>query len=213
MQGLAAEYAAAAGDYDRRWADYNAATTTRTLRMLEELLPGYEEGHGFPVLDVGCGTGLLLAQFASGRADGPRVGLDRTPEMLHVARGRLNAGPGPGVPLVVGDAGALPFADGAFAAAVTNSALHHLDDPAAAVRELARVVRPGGAVVWTDWSGESWFVRAVTLWLKLTGRPMGRLLRPAEMAALLRAAGLEDVRTERFRSGRWGLATVGGRKS
>ena len=193
-----AEYAALADDYDRRWAAYNAATNRRTLHALAAADPP-----AGLTLDVGCGTGLLLA----GRP-APRVGLDRSAAMLARAAERL-----PDATLVRGDAGALPFADGAFAAAVTNSALHYLDDPAAAVRELARVTTPGGAVVWTDWDAGSLTTRAVCGWLRLRGRPLGRVLPAAEMAAAFTAAGLTGVRCERWRHGRlWGLATVSGNR-
>ena len=199
MPNADAEYAALAADYDDAWAAYNRATADRTRSALRARA-GPEPGR---VLDVGCGTGVLLEGMNHRGA-----GLDRSAEMLAVARGRL-----PGVPLVRGDATALPFAGAAFDAAVTNSALHYLADPAAAVRELARVVRPGGAVVWTDWDGGSLTTRAACGWLRLTGRPLGRVLPADAMAAALAAAGLERVERDRWRHGApWGLATVSGLK-
>ena len=190
-----AEYAALAPGYDRDWAAYNAATAGRTLAALSGRVRGR-------VLDVGCGTGVLLERLPDFA-----VGLDRSAAMLTRARRRL-----PHAPLVVGDAAALPFPDASFDAAVTTSALHYLDDPAAAVRELARVTKPGGTVVWTDWDGASLTTRAVCAWLRLTGRPLGTVSSADGMAATLTDAGLQEVTVDRWRHGAlWGLATASGR--
>ena len=205
----AAEYAAAAASYDRRWADYNRATAGRTRAALVGLVG---EDPGGPILEVGCGTGVLLATLPGA----VRVGVDLTPAMLRVARGRTSeadrasGGKTRTVP-AAGTAGRLPVAGGAFAGAAANSALHYLDDPAAGVRELARAVRPGGAVVVTDWRRDDWFVRLVLSWLKLTGRPVGRVFTAAQTAAALEAAGLVDVEVTCWKAGRWGMTTATGR--
>ena len=202
MTNADAEYAALAPDYDRQWAAYNAATARRTLGTFFAV----ESGPSL-LLDVGCGTGSMLA----GLIGSPHVGagLDRSAEMLAVARGRL-----PGATLVRGDAAALPFPDATFDAVVTNSVLHYADDPAACVRELVRVVKPGGPVVWTDWDGGSLGTRAVVAWLRLTGRPLGRVLSAEGMTAIMEDAGLKQVRTTRWRHGRlWDLATAHGLKT
>src|SRR5581483_5254896 len=69
------------------------------------------------------------------------VGLDQSAQMLEIARQRL-----PGVQLVEGDADDLPFPDASFDALTFTYLLRYVDDPAATLRELARVVRPGGTV-------------------------------------------------------------------
>ncbi|QDT13963.1 class I SAM-dependent methyltransferase [Alienimonas californiensis] len=204
MSGAAvdAEYAALAADYDDDWAVYNRATAERTLRAVRD-----RAGEPGRALDVGCGTGTLLERLTTTAAT-VAVGLDRSAEMLTVARRRL-----PGTPLARGDAAALPFADASFDAAATNSALHYADDPAGCVRELARVTKPGGTVVWTDWDAGALTTRGVIAWLRLTRRPLGRALSATAMAAALTDAGLTDVRVDRWRHGwLWGLATVSGRK-
>ena len=96
-------------------------------------------GPGDRVLDVGCGTGIL-AREASGRcgAEGRVVGLDLNPRMLEVAR-RV----APGIDWQQGDAGALPFADGAFDMVVSQYALMFFPDQALALREMWRVLAPG----------------------------------------------------------------------
>ena len=94
---------------------------------------------GHRVLEVGCGAGHLLARLPAGRA----VGLDLAESLLARTARRL----GPHAVLAQGDAGALPFATGAFDRVYCSEVLEHIVDPAAAVREIGRVVRPGGVVV------------------------------------------------------------------
>ena len=191
------EYTALAATYDRDWAAYNRATAARTRAALEA-----QTRPAGPVLNVGCGTDPAASTGVANT-----VGLDPSAAMLAVARGRH---PGP---LVRGDAAALPFAGGTFAAAVTNSALHYLGDPAAAVRELHRVLAPGAPCVWTDWNGGSLTTQAVCFWLSKIGRPLGTVLTSSEMANAMTNAGFRDVRTDRWRHGLlWGLATVSGVK-
>ena len=105
--------------------------------------------HGESVLDVGCGTGVFLPGLAA--AVGPEgrvVGLDHSAAFLEEARKRLTeASVSDRVELIEGDAHHLPFADGAFDAVHCERVLMHLEDPALAIREMYRVVRPGGRVV------------------------------------------------------------------
>jgi SAM-dependent methyltransferase len=91
------------------------------------------------VLDIGAGTGNVLAKFP---ATCVRVGIDLSREMLTEAR-RTS----PDLLLAVATADRLPFADGAFDLVVTYSTLHHLPDSLAALREMQRVLAPGGMLV------------------------------------------------------------------
>jgi SAM-dependent methyltransferase len=103
---------------------------------LARYLPGWREA---ALLDAGCGTGGNLAHLPASHR-GARVGLDRAPEALGHARRR-------GLPaLVRGEVSQLPFAPASFDAAMSVSVLYHrwVPDPVAALRELHRVLRPGG---------------------------------------------------------------------
>jgi ubiquinone/menaquinone biosynthesis C-methylase UbiE len=97
---------------------------------------------GDRVLDVACGTGIL-ARTAADRVgrDGLVVGVDLNPAMLDVAR-RVR----PGIGWRMGDAHALPFETAAFDRVVCQMALMFFRDRAAAIEEMARVVRPGQSV-------------------------------------------------------------------
>jgi SAM-dependent methyltransferase len=91
------------------------------------------------VLEVGCGTGVIAGELAR-LGEARVVGLDVAGGMLAFARRQEG-----GVTYVQGDAHALPFTAGSFDAVVCHYLLLWLADPAQAVREMARVVRPGGA--------------------------------------------------------------------
>ena len=99
------------------------------------------------VLDVATGTGLVARALVR-RYGCTVVGLDQSPEMLAAARARLAGAPAlrGRVTLVAGEAERLPFADGEFDHLTFTYLLRYVDDPAATLRELARVVRPGGRV-------------------------------------------------------------------
>jgi SAM-dependent methyltransferase len=101
---------------------------------------------GMRALDVGCGTGDdVRAMAAIVGAAGGAVGIDVSEALIAEARKRV-AADGVAIELHVGDAHALPFADGSFDVVRTERVLQHLIDPAAAVAEMARVARVGGRV-------------------------------------------------------------------
>lgn len=102
---------------------------------------------GARVLDVACGTGDLA--FELERAGARVVGLDFTFEMLRLARAKDVSGH---LPFLNGDALALPFEHASFDAATIAFGLRNLADRARGLRELARVVRPGGRVMVLEFS-------------------------------------------------------------
>jgi SAM-dependent methyltransferase len=101
-------------------------------------------GPGTAVLDVGTGTGTVAA-LAAGR--GARVtAVDAEPSMVAATAARV-----PAADVRPATLPGLPFPDGTFDAVVANFVINHVGDPAAAVRELRRVTRPGGQVAITIW--------------------------------------------------------------
>lgn len=195
-------YAKEAARYDRRWREYLRRSLDATLRELSV-------GAGERVLDVGCGTGALLEAVRERWPGAAGVGVDLSLEMLAVARRRLP----PEVGLVAGDAGLLPFADGAFDQATCTSALHHWAEPEVALAEVARVLRPGGRLVLTDWSDDDTRLRVFSRLLRLFDRSHQRSYRAAEAARLLEVAGFRVERVRHFRAGWvWGMMTLSARR-
>jgi demethylmenaquinone methyltransferase/2-methoxy-6-polyprenyl-1,4-benzoquinol methylase len=99
------------------------------------------------VLDVATGTGLVAAELVRRRGCSV-VGLDQSDAMLDRARRRVASNPALAarVTLVRGEAESLPFSSGEFDALTFTYLLRYVDDPAATMRELARVVKPGGTI-------------------------------------------------------------------
>jgi demethylmenaquinone methyltransferase/2-methoxy-6-polyprenyl-1,4-benzoquinol methylase len=98
---------------------------------------------GARVLDVATGTGMVTAELLA-RCDCTVVGIDQSAEMLAAARARFAGDER--VELIDGEAERLPFADQSFDALTFTYLLRYVADPAATIRELARVVKPGGRV-------------------------------------------------------------------
>lgn len=196
------EYDHLARQYDRRWARYVARTTGATIRLLE---PAVDER----ILDIGCGTGVLLARLATEGAAGRLAGVDPSAPMLAIARARLPLE----VDLQSARAEALPFAEDRFGVAVSCNVFHFVAAPEAALAEMRRVVRPGGRVALTDWCHDYLSCRLLDRWLRLTGRGHHRTYRAAELASMLERAGLEDVRVWRYRvDWWWGMMTLTARR-
>jgi demethylmenaquinone methyltransferase/2-methoxy-6-polyprenyl-1,4-benzoquinol methylase len=110
------------------------------------LVSQIDAGPGDTVLDVATGTGAVAIELAR-RTGCTVVGVDQSPEMLAVGRERVaHAGLGDRISLVEAGAERLPFRDAEFAGLTYAYLLRYVQDPAATIRELARVVRPHGAV-------------------------------------------------------------------
>jgi demethylmenaquinone methyltransferase / 2-methoxy-6-polyprenyl-1,4-benzoquinol methylase len=178
---------------------------------------------GAHVLDVATGTGMVAAELLARHGDCTIVGIDQSEQMLAGARARF-AGDHR-VELVRGQAERLPFADDSFDALTFTYLLRYVDDPPATLRELARVVRPGGRVASLEF-GVPQLPPARVAWrlytaigLPVLGRlasrewaEVGRFLGPSirgyyarhppeRIVGYWREAGLSDVRVRRMSLG------------
>lgn len=102
------------------------------------------------LLDVGTGTGRMAELFAGRSAH--VTGLDKNPEMLRIARARLQMLPAERIDLVQGDFAALPFAPQSFDTVLFHQVLHYAQEPEAALAEAARVARNGARIAVIDFA-------------------------------------------------------------
>lgn len=146
-------------------------------------------GAGASVLDVCTGT-TAIARVLATRRRVHVTGVDRSPDMLAAGRELVaRNGLGGSITLVEGDARDLPFADGLFDALTVSYLLRYLDDPLPALREMARVMRPGAPYAMLEFGVPGW-APARLAWRALTGigLPVGGFI----------VGGREWARTGRF---------------
>ena len=179
--------------------------------LMQEWAPRVADAAGIRqgdrVLDVACGTGVLTREAASrtGTA-GSVTGLDLSAEMLAVAE-RLS----PEIAWRQGSAQTLPFPEHAFDAVVSQFGLNMSADPVTALREMVRVLVPGGRLavaVWGSLEDTPAYAAEVELVERLAGEAAGDALRapfalgdPRRVADLCAAAGIRDARVA-LRQGR-----------
>ena len=178
---------------------------------------------GGSALDIACGSGKLTAQLAKiAGTTGRVVGLDFSPQMLEVARREH-----PAIEFVEGDALKLPFEDATFDASTIAFGLRNLADPIAGLREMLRVVKPGGHAVVLEFVrppkglvGTTYrlYLRALlpAIGGAISGAPAAyRYLSetvdsyrtPEELRAMSAAAGWQDVGYEGLALGTVGVLT------
>jgi ubiquinone/menaquinone biosynthesis C-methylase UbiE len=177
----------------------------------------YAGAAGLDVLDVGCGQGIDLAEYALAGANA--TGIDLTARHVQLANQHLQA-LGLRGQAVEGDAENLPFPDQSFDRVSSNGVLHHTPDMSAALREIRRVLRPGGhvrVIVYNRRSLHFWLTQF--LWHGLVrgrllrtrsldgvmsetvertsvgARPLVHAYSPGEVASMLRSAGFAAVST------------------
>ena len=176
---------------------------------------------GGSALDIACGSGKLTAALSRIAGDGGRVvGLDFSPQMLVVARHGH-----PAIEFIEGDALKLPFDDASFDASTNAFGLRNLAHPVEGLREMLRVVKPGGRVVVLEFLrppknpfGAAYRIYLRT-WLPAIGGAISRqpaayrylsdtvdsYRTPEELSAMALAAGWSDVRFQPLAMGTVGI--------
>ncbi len=192
------EYSRLASDYDVKWSFYIQATTQETLNR-------FKPQPSDRVLDVGCGTGILLQQLALTYPQSRLFGVDPVPEMLQVARQRLPAT----IELSQGWAQKLPFEDEQFDVVISCNMFHYIHQPMTALQEMRRVLRSGGELVITDWCDDYWTCRICDIFLRRFDRAHFKTYGEQECRRILEDAGYNDVYIERYKiNWFWGLMTA-----
>jgi len=185
-----AEFCDWASTYDAHWLNHFLFEPSHKLlvRELGSVRPGR-------MLDVGCGTGELANRLA--RRGWQVVGLDLCEPMLHRARFKLNGYAG-SVRLTVADSEQVPFADGTFDAVTCANSFHHYPHQEAVVRELRRVLKPGGECFLLDgWPDQ--FIGRIVYDLVITRVEGGHVWHRESRAlqTMFQDAGFERVQQKR----------------
>jgi len=192
------EYARLARQYDWRWSFYVRSSVENTLARLPL-------GEGQRVLDVGCGTGQLLAALRNQSLPVELLGADPSREMLGVARSRLAKA----LPLVAARAERLPFAGATFDWVVSTSVFHYIQQPRAALGEFHRILKPTGSLLITDWCDDYVACKACDWLLRAFSRSHFRTYTREQCERLLGESSFAPVAVERYRiSWVWGLMTA-----
>ena len=140
------------------------------------------------VADVGIGTGILALELARLGLD--VIGIDHSARMLEAAQAKFDEQGVESVELRKGDVGQLPLADDEVDGAFAHMVLHYVPSPADALREMARVTRPGGVVVTVDFVAHSQEWMRQELGVSWLGFPL------EEVPRWFAAAGIADVQLE-----------------
>ncbi len=140
---------------------------------------------GLTILDLGCGRGVEAALIASVFRPGRLVAFDLDRRQVQEARRRLSRNGAGNVALLLADASRLPFADGQFDAVVEMAVIHHVPQWRDALREVARVLKPGGGFHFVDVSKRRYGVG-----MKLMGHDMEALFTVSEFHTAVEDAGL-----------------------
>jgi ArsR family transcriptional regulator len=153
LAAVRADRAAAAERYFAAHAEHWDAIRSLHIAEIEveaaimRALDGHEVGR---LVDIGTGTGRMLELFGA-KATGV-LGIDRSPEMLRLARAKLGEAGIGGAELRQGDMYALPFASGSADTVIIHQVLHFAQQPAAAIAEAARLLSPGGRLLIVDFA-------------------------------------------------------------
>jgi len=175
--------------FDRWAATYEDDRYEFFRRMQRRVLARLDLREGMNLLDVGCGTGWAVrhaAVFLGPR--GKACGVDLSEKMIEQAR-RAAAGI-PNVEFQMANAETLPFVDGLFDRVMSTMSFHHWLHPSVAVREIARVLAPGGRVCIVDPTADNVLMRWVDAVIRRRDPDHVRMYSSREFRELFQAAGL-----------------------
>lgn len=178
------------------WYDRVVAWTTRDAALKERLVELVALRSGEQLLDLGCGTGTFMLALAGRGPDAELTGVDADRAILALAAAKTQAA-GVTARLIPGRSEALALADASFDVAVSSLFFHHLqpDEKRQTVRELYRVLRPGGRLIVADFGRASarWRRTLFSLVQLLDGYPNTRDHAAGKLASYFREGGFVEL--------------------
>ncbi len=191
------QYEKFAAVYDKKWSSYLEKSISETLARLP-----ISQGR---LLDIGCGTGLLLESLANQSPGFQLFGIDPTAAMLAVAKKRVSQS----TTLIQAWAEALPFDAQQFDPTISCNMFHFIKQPESALAEIHRVLKPDGYFVITDWCDDYWTCKLCDLYLRITDPAHVQMYNQRQCRGCLEIAGFEVLQLESYKiSWLWGLMTV-----
>jgi ubiquinone/menaquinone biosynthesis C-methylase UbiE len=177
--------------FDRQAPLYDSTRFGQHARWLApDVLTELERLQPDSLLDVGCGTGALLAAGAAAHPGARLYGVDLSPGMVTLAQRRLVQK----ADISVADADTLPLPDGIADVVTCVDSFHHYPHPDAVQQEVRRVLRPGGRLVLAEWRMPAPLRRLMNSFIQRLPEGDVRVYSRAELCRLTAAAGFDDLR-------------------
>ncbi len=193
-----------ARSYNQSWKVFTEKTLAATRSTIDfTRLHDAAQNHPLRILDVACGTGLILQSLAALLPDAELYGIDESQEMLDQARALLKDHPHThftAVSLTAGNTAGLPYEAASFDLITSMNAFHYFKDPVAILAGLAQLLNPQGRFVIEDYARRSFpFPWPIFEWLIKRIDPQHiRAYTLAEAQNLCQAAGLQVTQTKKF---------------
>jgi ubiquinone/menaquinone biosynthesis C-methylase UbiE len=168
------------------------------LGVQKRILPYLKDADFDSLLDIACGTGVLLKEvedrFAKTNQTIKLAGIDLSPRMLDIAKRTL----GEEVDLREGEADGLPWQAKSFDVVTCTNAFHHFPEPAAVLSEVKRVLTPGGLFIIEDIWLPPFFRQIANLFLPLSPEGDVRIYSRGELVSMLSITGFMDIKWQRL---------------
>jgi len=180
---------------------------TRSNKSIVKLLPLTKE---VSILDVGTGTGILIGQVLLKNKSAHLFGVDNSPEMLNKAKSKFQGKNN--VTITLGSANKLPYEDNSFEFVTCANSFHHHPDSLNSLKEMKRVLKPGGKVILSDGSLDG-FLRQKVFKAENSNHKERKVYRytKGQMKDLFIQAGLINI--SQYYSLHFNLVTVGEKRS
>jgi ubiquinone/menaquinone biosynthesis C-methylase UbiE len=178
--------------FDKQAEKYDSGRNGKHARSLYEIVINKLDQLSFNnLLDIGCGTGNLLS-LISARYEVEIAGVDLTPKMLNIARIKL----GDKADLKLGDSEDLPFDDDKFDMIICTDSFHHYPRPENVLKEIKRVLEPGGSILIADPYAPTPLRQLVNIYFKLSRSGDVKIYPESDIRKLLTEAGFLKVEYE-----------------
>lgn len=186
-----AQFTKWAKNYDRSINSYAFKLTNSKITTILNPKPGSS------ILDVGCGSGILIKKLLSLNRNLKLQGIDITPKMAEVARSKFKHNSS--VKITLGSVVKMPFKDSSFDHVTCASSFHHHPDPVLSIKEMVRVLKPGGKLLILDMNIDGFF-RKLVFKLENIIHNEGEVYRltTKEMHDLYQKMGLRQIKQATF---------------